>query len=325
MKFLPGFGLFVFGVCSSLYAAADSSPFATSNRTVMIRSLGLPTADDARLLQRGEYSAVMTAEHTSHFFIDDEGNEQAFLDGETTGFSVKMHYGLGANWNVGLELPYISHQSGFLDSFVEGWHKTFGLPNGRREEFARDQLQFSVQTPQADITLNHGSSGLGDVAVFAVRKLAQTKSALWSAQLRVEAPSGEHSKLLGSDSWDVALGVHAFAKNAEGVSFNGNIGVVIPGDSKLLPELQKDAVAYATATVGWPLYADWLTLKIQLEGHSAFYETDIKALGRESLQLSFGAGIRLSERWHLNLGMSEDIAPQTAPDFTLLASLLYRQ
>lgn len=307
--------------------AADDSPFATSNRTAFVRSLGLPNIEDARALTEQQNTIAFTLEQTSQFAIDDQGPEQAFLDGESSTATLKLRRSLSTRFALGLDIPFVSHDGGFMDSFVEGWHRAFGLPNARREEFPRDQLLFAVSTPEAFARLDRSGSGVGDVALLAQYQLSTDQDSNLAVQLRLEAPSGDAAKLTGSESWDVALGLNAYHNGLAGdwqVSFHGSLGVVLPGDSDLLPQLQNDSVFYGSAAFSVPAFYEWLTLKAQLEAHSAFYDTEIKSLGSTSLQLTFGAGIQLNKRWNLNVGLSEDIAVRTAPDFTVVMSLEYR-
>lgn len=317
----------VFTTLWSKQITADDSPFATANRTVFVRSLGLPNIEDARALPKQQSTIAITLEQTSQFAIDDQGPEQAFLDGESSTATLKLRRSLGSRLALGMDIPFVSHDGGFMDSFVEGWHRTFGLPNARREEFPRDQLLFTVNTPEASARLDRGVSGVGDVALLAQYQLSANPRSNLSAQLRLEAPSGSAAKVIGSESWDVALGMNAYHSELAGdwrVSFHGSLGVVLPGDSDLLPEIQNDSVFYGSAALALPAFYEWLTLKAQVEAHSAFYDTEIKSLGSTSVQLTFGAGIQLNKRWNLNVGLSEDIAVRTAPDFTVVMSLEYR-
>ncbi len=312
---------------SATTSFADSSPFATANRTPIVRLLGLPAAEDARYLGPADSSLALRVEHSSLFTVDDEGAEQIFLDGESTSITFAYRKAINNRWVIGAEIPLLSHQSGFMDSFVEGWHRTFGLPNGRREEFPRNQLRYSVQTPTANVQLNNSATGLGDIALLGQYSLSKTSHSHFSAQLRFELPTGQSEDLLGSDSIDTALGLNYYNAqlfSSQNIGFNGNIGIVLPGDSDLLPALQEDAVFYANATLSHRFLRDWLSLKVQLETHTAYFDTDIKSLGSASAQLSFGAGVQLSKRLLMNIGMSEDIAVRTAPDFTLFIGVTYR-
>ncbi|MFK7731299.1 MAG: DUF3187 family protein [Pseudomonadales bacterium] len=319
--------ILVFAQVYSIRLAADDSPFATANRTVFVRSLGLPNIEDARELAARQSTAAFTIEQTSQFAIDDQGLEQAFLDGESSTATLKLRHAFTKRFVIGMDIPFVSHDGGFMDSFVEGWHRTFGLPNARREEFSRDQLLFTVNTPEASARLDSSGSGVGDVALLAQYQLLASQHANLSAQLRLEAPTGNAEKLIGSESWDVALGLNAYRGQLAGdwrMSFHGSLGVVLPGNSDLLPQLQNDSVVYGSAALALPVFYEWLTLKAQLEAHSAFYDTDIKSLGSTSVQLTFGVGMQLDKRWNLNIGLSEDIAVRTAPDFTVVMSLEYR-
>ena len=312
---------------SAWSAAVDQSAIPTVNRMPLIRLLGLPVAENADIVAKGHSKFQLSFEHSSLFNVDDAGPQQAFIDGESSSLTFSYRRAVSDRLVLGAELPVISHQSGFMDSFVEGWHRTFGFPNGRRDEFPRDQLRYSITTPNGSIDLNSSATGIGDIALLAQYKLHDTNASRLTGQLRVELPSGDADELSGSGSVDVAIGAlyaNSQLLSAVGAHFNAGGGVLFPGDSDLLPELQKNTVFYANATLARRLFKDWLTVKLQLEAHTALYNTDIKPLGSTSVQFSFGAGIRLSKRWLMNVAMSEDIAVRTAPDFTILLGLEYR-
>ena len=55
-------------------------------------------------------------------------------------------------------------------------------------------------------------------------------------------------------------------------------------------------------------------MKLQLDAHSAFYDSGLTELGSDAAQLIIGGALRLSDTWVLDLAVSEDIAVDTAPD-----------
>ena len=71
-------------------------------------------------------------------------------------------------------------------------------------------------------------------------------------------------------------------------------------------------VAYAHAGLSWQ-YSQRLSLNLQLDGHSAFYQSDLRELG-SSVQLSVGGRWQLSPTWRTELVMVEDIMVESAPD-----------
>lgn len=328
-------------IAESLLVGVDAEPFQTANRSSYIRSLGLPTAESGQWFKSGRTRVSITSELTSQFFVDDTGQQQALLDGETTTVTVRYRQTVSDSVEWGFDIPYIWQDGGGMDSFVEGWHRTFGLPNAGRDDYPRNTIRYKVDAginPNDNDELHAHAHGLADVAASIRWRLSsgvlkansrQYKQASQNIAffLKVEAPTGDAKRFTGSDSWDVALGITAFSADlfeAIGASFNGNMGVLLPGDNDMLTVAMKNQVFYGSMMLAWPFIWEGLTLKAQVEAHTPFYESDIKPLGDSSWQLSFGGSVALSSRWAFSVGMSEDVSPHTAPDFTLLATLSYR-
>ncbi len=308
-------------------------PIQSANRTSYIRSLGLPTAENGQWFNTNSKRLSLTAELTSQFYVGSVGQESIFLDGETSTATLRYRHTISGNIEWGFDLPYIWQDGGSLDSFVEGWHRAFGLPNANREDYPRNEIHYLVEGPNADsnnrnIQLHQHSHGIGDIAAslrwhFGTKSLTESRA----LHLRIDAPTGNVEHFTGSDSWDVALGITAYSAkwfSALGAHFNGNIGVLFPGANDQLSIAMKDQVFYGSVTMTRPMLWDGFTVQLQLEAHSAFYESSLKPLGDSSWQLSFGGNLALSPQWALSLAMSEDISPHTAPDFTWLATLSYR-
>jgi len=51
--------------------------------------------------------------------------------GETTRLTFTYERGVGENFEWGIRVPYVSHDGGSLDTIIDGWHDTFGLPQSR--------------------------------------------------------------------------------------------------------------------------------------------------------------------------------------------------
>ena len=72
-------------------------------------------------------------------------------------------------------------------------------------------------------------------------------------------------------------------------------------------------MVFGSATAAWQAMPG-LSFKLQLDGHTAFYKSDLDQLGSHSLQLTMGGTAKLSRDWLLDIGVVEDIAVSTAPD-----------
>src|SRR5204863_8018752 len=110
-------------------ADEDFDPFPTSERSPFVQIFGLPALGGPRLLAPSKYSARLTYEAANNFIATSSDHEFLLLDGETHRTTLAVHYGT-ASGEWGIEVPYVSHNGGFMDNFIENWHSTFGFPNG---------------------------------------------------------------------------------------------------------------------------------------------------------------------------------------------------
>jgi hypothetical protein len=82
----------------------------------------------------------------------------------------------------------------------------------------------------------------------------------------------------------------------------------------ILREQQRHAVGFASVGGGWSP-ASWIGFKLQLDGHTPFYGgSSLPELSSNSLQLVMGGTLGLSRSTVLDLGVTEDVAVNTAPD-----------
>ena len=68
--------------------------------------------------------------------------------------------------------------------------------------------------------------------------------------------------------------------------------------------------------------ADWIAFKLQLSGHTAFYgDSDLSPVSGNSLLLIVGGTLGFSPRTSLDIGVSEDLSVDAAPDVALHLAL----
>ena len=307
----------VLGVSPSLFAQDLADPYASSNRNPFVQVYGLPAAQSARLTPEDQFSTGLQLDISNNFTLDSQGAESIVIDGETHRANVQFRYGVASGLELGLDIPYLSHDSGGLDSFIEGWHDFTGLPGGEREQYPRNQLQFSYQkNGQILSEVSRSQSGVGDVSLSLGYSLASSPDRQWALRAAMKLPTGDAQTLLGSESTDISLGLNVsdqgLLQNYH-ITLHGSAGVLWMDDGKVLNEQRQDWVVYGSSTLSW-LATESLSLKIQLDAHSAFYDSVLTELGSNSAQLILGGAIRLSEKWVLDLAVSEDIAVNTAPD-----------
>lgn len=306
-------------------------PLYTTNISPVIQVYGLPAAEAGDLTSPGELSVRVVAEVASHYTKEDKGAESVLFDGETSRAIVSMRYGFAERWEVGVDVPMISHDGGVLDSFIEGWHDFFGLPQGGRDSARRDQLQYSYQRNTSSALDYSGSNGgFGDLSLFAsYQLLAAERAARRSVALRsgIKLPTGNSSRLRSSGATDVHLRLTASDAETLGewnTTLFAGAGVLWLGEGDILEEQQRRWVGFGSVGIGWmPL--PWIDFKLQLDGHTPFYDnSDLIQINSSSLQLGIGGSLHFSERASLDLAVIEDVVVGSAADVVFHSALNWR-
>ncbi len=96
------------------------------------------------------------------------------------------------------------------------------------------------------------------------------------------------------------------------------------GNGQVLDDQRKDWVAIGSLTFSW-LATQNFSLKLQLDAHTAFYDSALTELGRNSVQLVLGGAVRPGKNWTLDLAVGEDIVVDTASDVVFHIGINGRQ
>ena len=307
------------GLVLSPLVHADNlnAPFATANQNPFVRVYGLPLAQSAELTTNGKFNAGLVFDVSNNFAKDNKGDEVISIDGETYVTNLSMRYGLTDEFEMGIDIPYLSHKRGSLDSFIENWHDFWGLPDGGRPDHPRDQLDYSYRkNGQALASVTESQSGFGDVSLSLGYQLSANEKRQWALRTSIKLPTGDAEQLLGSDSTDIAAGIYLTDRSLVqnyNVTWHASGGLLWMGSGQVLDDQREDWVAFGSTTLGW-LATKNVSLKLQLDIHTAFYDSGLVELGKNSAQLVFSGAVRLGKKWMLDLALSEDIAVGTASD-----------
>ena len=124
----------------------SAGPLPTTNTSPMSGLLGLPIMRDAAVLAPRQYSLALNGSLANNYSVArtaaSSAGQALNFDGETGTVRLAAALGLGRGWEVSAEIARVSHRGGELDSFIEDWHSTWGLPGGNRQQVAQDQLNF---------------------------------------------------------------------------------------------------------------------------------------------------------------------------------------
>jgi hypothetical protein len=252
----------------------------------------------------------------------DVAAERLVLDGETYRTALTLSRGLVPGLAVSATVPLVAHSSGFMDEFISDWHDLWGLSNARRNGFENNQLEFSyVRGGTELVALRESARGLGDMRLDLDWHVRAAHHGERSLVLRagVKLPTGSSDRLLGSGGTDLSLQLLSSdhrSLEARNVSLAWSLGALWLGESDVLDTLRKDFVGIASAGLRWHMTPRF-EAGMQLDMHTAMYDSELRTLGRGGVQLSTGFGIRLRGGGLVELAMTQNLRTDTTPDFGL--------
>lgn len=309
----------------------DIIPFHTRNQSPVVQIFGLPAISDSRTLPAGGTALTLVLDIANHYVDDSARNERITLDGETYRLALAGRYGIRNGLELGFEIPYVFQSGGSLDGFIENYHGTFGFPQGGRDQAPKGRFLLNYQRNGANLLqIDQSHSGIGDLLLTAGFQLyrddTESPRAL-ALRASLKVPTGDSNELHGSGSTDLALWLTASQdwKTTIGMwEIFGGGGILGMTTGNVLPDQQQNAVAFGSLGAGWHPLA-WLTLKVQFDGHTAFYkDSDLVELSSGSVQIVMGGTLHFSDRTALDIGVSEDLVVKTAPDVVFHFALSHR-
>ncbi|PLX76138.1 MAG: hypothetical protein C0614_10360 [Desulfuromonas sp.] len=305
----------------------ELTPFAVRNLSPPVLTHSLTVPEPARLSQAGQLVMRLGFELASNASINDSGGEVIVLDGETYVTTLGMRYGLPRRLQVGFDLPYIKHSGGHLDGFIEGWHDFFDLPNSDRDRLPDDELTNAYADGSGKgFSIDDNRGRIGDLsAMLAWQWLADQQLAA-SLHATVKAPTGDAEDLTGSGGWDLSLALSAqrdFVLERGDVSLWGGLGISWLGSGDLLDDRAENWVASGWLGSGWSPF-DWLGFKLQLNTHTALYDSELRELGDPAAILTMGGSLGFGAATTLDIGVGEDLAVNASPDVTFHLLLAHR-
>jgi len=301
--------------------AVEIAPFYTQNQSPLVQIYGLPYMGEASLLPARKADVRLMVDLANNYVSDSNLRESILLDGESTRIALNIRYGIARSFEFGLTIPYIILGGGFLDSFIEGYHNTFGFPQGGRDQAPRNRLLYLYQRDgQQRLKIDSSSTGLGDISLMGGWQLYRAENKPERAvalRASLKLPTGDSDQLHGSGSTDFSLWVTAGDDWRLGVghfTLFGGAGVMGMTDGKVLQDQQRRLVWFGGLGAGWsPLR--WVAFKIQTNAHTSFYQdSELREVNAASAQLVIGGTLSLSDRTTLDIGVVEDIIVKTAPD-----------
>ncbi len=305
-------------------------PLRTRDLSPVAIGTGLPALRPAQTLAAGSSRAALTIDLVSNNTIHATPDENLLFDGESYRLELAIDYGLGPKLEVGFALPLFSHRGGFLDGFIEGWHDTFGLPQGGRDQAPHGRLDYRYERSDGNgFRLAAPATGLGDLRLLAGWQCLRDDTAGRSLALRasLKLPTGDSDRLLGGGGWDLALWLSGEQRWTTGGTqwlLYGGTGILVGNDNEPSAALRRNLLGTLNLGLGWQPFSR-LGLQLQFDGHTSLIRaTNLDELAGFAGQLAIGGSLALNAATTLELAVVEDILVGTTPDVVLHLSLRRR-
>ena len=310
------------------YSYFDYSPFDTRDQNLfnLIHGQALPT--NARLINNTDgpstgifsSSLVITNTLNTEEINSSTHTEDIYLDYEAYRFNFSYQFALEKDWNLKLDIPLIHQSGGVFDSAIDKWHQFWGLPRANRPLVEHDQydIRYNFQS-QTSFSLNEASTALGDIQIAAARSLIENKSTTMSLWAALKLPTGNEDKFSGNGATDLSAWLALNQQLNKYWLINLNTGLVLPGKDSYQNIPLSDHVIYGHIMLAWLLTED-INLKLQLQGHSSYYQqSQLDALG-DTYFLTFGGAYNINRCQQLDFAISEDIKVGASPDASMIIS-----
>ncbi len=310
---------FIISAFSPAANAERGDPVYVASQNPWIMIFGLPKAESGAITTKGTLDSSFLYFVTNHAISADSGDENIIWDGETAQYNLAFRYGFSDTVELGLDIPYIHHSGGYLDSMIRNFHDLFGMPNDRQEEFDKDQIHYQLQENEVTLfEMQDSKSGIGDIRLSAAMPLMADylgEKRHLALRSQIKLPTGDANYLLGSGGTDVSIGLTYSDFQTLGnfdMVLSSHAGIIYLGEADVLTHKQENIAVYGGLSVDW-LALDNLEIKAQLDMHSAFYNSTLDQLG-SAVQLIVGGTLYLPGDLLLDLGISEQLSTDATPD-----------
>ncbi len=315
--------------CSLFLASTLLMQFTQAQESVASPLLIRNTSPAALLfgapVMRSSADSLTLSVDRGNIFSGDLGdNSLVAFDGETTLTHLSYNQTFADVWSWGVDIPWVSHDGGFLDSFIDGFHDSLGFGSGGRDLVRRDRLFYTVQVDgETVVDLRHSEQALGDVRLYLGRSLLDSPHRSLVVHGLVKLPTGSVDSLSGSEAMDAGVWLEYGQVDVFGLSrlsLTAMIGGMVLGKGELLPQLQRNFMPVGHVGFGYQVH-DRVQLLMQADAQGAPFDVDLSLLGRTSMQGTLGGRVFFKPSLWLDLGVVEDLYSNSSPDVIFHLSL----
>jgi hypothetical protein len=304
--------LFLSFLLISSLSYAFEGPLQVKNQFPLFLPFNEPYMESASI--ENSFSASLS--HSSVYLVRESSEWSMGLDMEITELDIRFKKYILDFIELGIDLPFVSFNSGFMDDFIKGYHEAFGFSDYGRSNRPENKFLYEIRRNGVLVIKGeNGSTGIGDIRVTLKTPLLRGDPAI-SIKGNLELPTGDAKNGYGNGSIDGGLAVMIDKKLGEKFKAYGNLGAVFPGDLKGYQKVNLRDFIYGGAGVEADLWKSLSLLgQVFIQG-SPFPKTGISSVDRLAVLLTLG-GRYHSDNNSFELSFTEDPNTAGAPDFSL--------
>lgn len=305
-------------------------PLSTRNQNPVYLQFLQLSPRRAEVLPEGMIEARVDSAYSNLFEQGTTRSSRLNLDMEYWRLAPVVAFGVKPGLEVGIEIPFVHMSGGFLDGFIQKFHKAFGFPNGGRDQVPNNEFHYRLDH-NGKTLFDHSplTFGLGDISIYMKQQLTGEDSEWPAIALFADLkfPTGQSDRGVGSGTPDFGFGL---ALDASWKRLHGyvNVGGFVLGGNEALDGLVQEAMLQYMIAGELTLLPDW-SLIVQIEGGTPLLTgTGIDAW--DGIPMDLIVGFRGEERdlfgqsgdliWQF--GFAEDITSQgPSVDFTVYMSI----
>ncbi len=305
--------IFLFAVSFLFFSSSSSpafeGPLQVKNQFPLFIYLDAPFMESAAT--EDLFSAGLS--HSSVFMTRNSAIWSVNMDLEITELSLRLRKVIPGLFELGVEVPLVVLGSGFMDGFLESYHKAFGFSDYGRDTRPANSFLYEVRKDGAIVVQGkNGDIGIGDVRLTAKREIRSYDPVI-SVRAEVELPTGSASQGQGSGSIDTGVALLLNKKISERINSYWNAGVIFPGVLRAQEEVALRTSFYGGAAIEAAFWNHFSIIGQVMFQTSPFPKTDIGSVDRIAALLTIG-GRYSSGKSGLEFSLTEDPNTAGAPD-----------
>jgi hypothetical protein len=273
---------------------------------------------DARYLESASTGDSFSADlsYSSVYLVKNSAEWSFGLDMEIAELTLKFRKDIKGFIELGVDVPIISFNSGFMDDFIKAYHNAFGFPDYGRSNRPENAFLYEVRRKGSLIIKGeNGRIEIGDIR-FTVKKPILKGDPAVSIRGDLELPTGDSKTGFGSGGIDSGIAVLVDKDLGKNFKSYLNLGIIFPGGLRGYEKIDLGDTIYGGAAIEAALWKDISLMGQVFFQSSPFPRTGMGSADRTAVLLTFG-GRYYSGNNNFELSFTEDPNTAGAPDFML--------